>query len=75
MKQYMMILTEDMKKRLELIIGGGIEFLEVLGMTSVQNGHSFDILMTPSNRPIPSALEVNEAALPSQDVITTEEVV
>jgi hypothetical protein len=68
MKQYMMILTEDMKKRLELIIGGGIEFLEVVGMTSVQNGHTFDILMTPSNRPVPNALEVNEATHDSHEV-------
>lgn len=73
MKQYMMILTEDMKRRLELIIGGGVEFLEVVGLPSVQSGHTFDILMTPSNRPVPNALEVNAATSVSQEVTPSVE--
>jgi hypothetical protein len=49
MKQYMIILNEDMKNRLALLLGGSIEFIEVVGLSSVQGGKCFDILMTPSN--------------------------
>lgn len=59
MKQYMIILSEDMKTRLSLVLGGGLEFIEVVGMSSVQGGQSFDILMTPSNHPVPVVCDPN----------------